>query len=103
MCSGEKDICNLADVSEGGGENLRGKIVELQIVGDLPYEFGSRCVQIVDSVDIGGEEAGAVFGGENGLRRGMDCGGREIYAFLFEKRHCLEASQCNGHFHVEIA
>ena len=101
--SRQQDVCDLADVAEGGGENLRGKIVELQIVGDLADEFRSGSVQIVDAVDVRREEARAMFRRENGLRRGVDGRRREGDAFLSEEWHRLEASQRDGHFHIEVA
>ncbi len=99
----QQDIRYLADVAEGGGENLRGKIMHLQIVGNLPDKLRSGSVQIVDAVDVRREEARAMFRRENGLRRGVDGRGREGNAFLSEKRHRLEASQRDGHFHIEVA
>ena len=99
----QQDIRDLSDVAERGGENLRGKIVHLQIVGDLADKFRSRGVQIVDAVDVRCEKTRAMFRSENGLRDGVDGRCREGNAFFLQERHRVEARQRDGNLHIEIA
>ena len=103
MCACGYDGDDLACVPEGGGQQFGWEIVAVEIFRDLADEVRTRNAFVLNVVDIWRKIAGTIFRRQNGLCNGVYGGGCEWNALAPQHGHCLEALQCDWHFHIEVA